>query len=41
MGTTMVLGILANLYHTRPQWGMVIVTGVAAYQVALLAYLTI
>lgn len=40
MGTTMVLGILANLYHTRPRWGMVIATGVAAYQIALLAYLT-
>ena len=41
MGTTMVLGILANLYHTRPQWGIVIATGVATFQLALLAYLTL
>ncbi len=39
LGTTMVLGILANLYHIRPQWGMTIAKCVAAFQVALLAYL--
>lgn len=41
MGTTMVLGILANLYHSRPQWGMVVAKGVATFQMALLAYLTL
>lgn len=41
VGTTMVLGILANIYHRRPQWGMVIAKGVAAFQIGLLAYLTI
>jgi hypothetical protein len=40
LGTTMVLGILANLYHSRPQRGLVIAKGVAAFQIALLAYLT-
>lgn len=41
LGTTMVLGILANIYHRRPQWGMAIAQGVAAFQIVLLAYLTI
>ena len=41
LGTMMVLGILANLYHSRPQWGMVIAKGVAAFQMVLLAYLTL
>ncbi|MBC7819368.1 MAG: hypothetical protein IAG10_20990 [Planctomycetaceae bacterium] len=40
MGTMMVLGILVNLYHSRPQRGLVIAKGVAAYQIGLLAYLT-
>lgn len=40
LGTMMVLGILANLYHSRPQQGMVIAKGVAAFQIGLLAYLT-
>lgn len=41
VGTTMVLGILANIYHRRPQWGLAIAEGVAAFQIGLLAYLTI
>ncbi len=41
LGTTMVLGILANIYHSQPQWGMAIAKGVAAFQIVLLAYLTI
>ncbi len=41
MGTMMVLGILVNIYHSRPQWGLAIAKGVAAYQLSLLAYLTL
>lgn len=39
VGTVMVLGILANLYHTRPQWAMAVAYGVAAFQVGLCFYL--
>ncbi len=41
LGTMMVLGILVNLYHSQPQRGLVIAKGVAAFQIALLAYLTL
>ena len=41
LGTIMVLGILANLFHSRPQWGLAIAKGVAAFQMILLAYLTL
>lgn len=41
LGTMMVLGILANLYHTRPRWGMTVAWGVASFQVGLLAFLTL
>lgn len=39
LGTIMVLGILANLYHTRPRWAMSVAYGVAGFQVGLWAYL--
>lgn len=39
LGTTFVLGVLANVYHSRPQRGMVIAKAVATFQIALLAYL--
>ena len=41
LGTIMVLGILANLYHSRPQWGLAVARGVATFQMLLLAYLTV
>jgi hypothetical protein len=41
LGTVIVLGILANLYHSHPQRGMAIAKGVAAFQMVLLAYLTL
>jgi hypothetical protein len=40
MGTIMVLGILASLYHSHPQRGIVIAKAVATFQLALLGYLT-
>jgi len=41
VGTTFVLGVLANVYHSRPQRGLVIAKAVATFQIALLAYLTL
>ncbi len=41
MGTMMVLGILANLYHSHPQRGIVIAKAIATFQLALLGYLTL
>lgn len=41
LGTIMVLGILINLYHNRPQWGLLVARGVATFQMLLLAYLTL
>lgn len=41
MGTMMVLGILANLYHSHPQRGIVIAKAIAAFQLVLLGYLTL
>ena len=40
LGTVMVLGILTNLYVSRPYWGLAVARGVAAFQMILLAYLT-
>lgn len=39
LGTIAVLGILANLYHFRPQWAMTVAYGVSAYQIGLVVYL--
>lgn len=41
LGTVMVLGILTNLYLSRPQWGLAVARGVATFQMILLAYLTL
>lgn len=41
LGTIVVLGILANLYHSRPQSGIVVAQGVALFQILLLVYLTL
>lgn len=41
LGTVLVLGILTNLYLSRPQWGLAVARGVAAFQMSLLAYLVI
>lgn len=39
LGTMTVLGILANLYHLRPQWAMKVAYGVTAFQIGLVVYL--
>lgn len=39
LGTVLVLGILTNLYLSRPRWGLAVAQGVAAFQMSLLAYL--
>lgn len=41
LGTILVLGILTNLYLSRPQWGLAVARGVATFQMILLAYLTL
>lgn len=40
-GTMMVLGILANLFYSRPVLGIWVARGVAAFQVGLLMFLTL
>lgn len=39
VGTITVLGVLANLYHVRPQWAMTVAYGVSAFQIGLVMYL--
>lgn len=39
LGTILALGILANLYHLRPQWAMKVAYGVTAFQIGLVVYL--
>lgn len=41
LGTVLVLGILTNLYLSRPHWGLAVARGVATFQMSLLAYLTL
>lgn len=41
LGTILVLGILTNLYLSRPRRGLAVARGVAVFQMMLLAYLVL